>query len=413
MRGTRRSFTSAAGVTACALLALALLALALTLISAGCGGAGEEDSRSSPPSAPEPGAGNTTGLPLSLPDGFSISHFAEGLTRPRVLLLDGNGVLLVSDTAAGRVVALPDRDGDGAADEERTVVEGLDTPHGIAFPPSDPSKLYVAETSRVSVYDYDAASLSASGGRAILDLPGGGSHVTRTIMFLPGSPDTLLVSVGSSANVTHADRGTRAAIFASGPDGAGYREYATGLRNAVFMTVRPGTDEVWVTEMGRDGLGDNLPPDEINIVTEGGDYGWPNCYGKNVHDTRFDTAAYPPGRDPCAGMIPSHIDLQAHSAPLGLAFVESTAWPPGYRGDLLVCFHGSWDRSEPTGDKVVLVRLDGAGAYEGVEDFITGWQRPDGSRLGRPAGVLFDAAGTAYIADDMAGTVYRVAPPSR
>lgn len=389
--------------------ALAALLLALWLL-AGCGGTGGERNGApgTGPSAPAPG-GNTTGLPLTMPDGFSISTFAEGLGRPRVFAWDPGGTLLVTDMAAGTVVALPDRDGDGAADENVVVAGGLDTPHGIAFSPSDDSKLYVAETSAVSAFDYDVGATSASGGRKVLDLPAGGSHVTRTIMFLPGG-DTMLISIGSSSNVNRTDRGTRAAIFAASPDGGGYRPYAVGLRNSVYMTVRPGTGDVWATEMGRDNLGDDVPPDEINIIREGADYGWPTCYGKNVHDTEFDTAAYPPGQDPCAGKVPSHVDLQAHSAPLGLAFVEHDSWPDEYSGDLLVCYHGSWNRSAPTGDKVVRVRLDDAGNPLGVEDFITGWQRPDGSRLGRVAGIVFGRDGAAYISDDSAGLVYRVTP---
>ncbi len=395
---------------------LVSLALIGGLLSAllGCGGGGKKAVESSPGSAPGPGAarGNTTGLPLSLPAGFSISRFADGMQRPRVLAWDPGGTLLVSDMQAGQVLALPDRNGDGLADEKVVVADGLDTPHGLAFMPGDPSKLYVAETAALSVYDYDRSALKAAGRRKLLDLPADGEHITRTIMFLP-PPDqgTILISVGSSENVTYNDDSRRAAILAANADGSGLRPYAIGLRNSVFMAVHPVTHQVWATENGRDFLGDNLPPDEINIIKDGGDYGWPTCYGKNVHDTQFDTRSYPPGQDPCAGKVPAYIDIPAHSAPLGLAFVTSRAWPAEFADDLLVCYHGSWNRTVPTGDKVVRVRLDRDGGFKGIEDFITGWQRPDGSRLGRPVGILFSGDGTAYISDDDAGIIYRLAPP--
>jgi len=166
--------------------------------------------------------------------------------------------------------------------------------------------------------------------------------------------------------------------------------------------------------MGRDNIGDDLPPDEINIIenlsTSSGqnsipNFGWPICYGKNIHDSDFDKNVYI--RDPCADKIPSHIDLQAHSAPLGLAFVPEEGWLQDYWHNLFVAYHGSWNRSEPTGYKVVRIKLDSKGNYLGIEDFITGWLTKDGA-LGRPVDILVQPGGIMYITDDKAGVIYKV-----
>ena len=177
----------------------------------------------------------------------------------------------------------------------------------------------------------------------------------------------------------------------------------------MFLAERkPG--ETWVTEMGRDHLGDDLPPDEVNILEEGGDYGWPFCYGENIHDTVFDKNVYI--RDPCEDKIPSHIDLQAHSAPLGLTFVpEGVGWPEAYEGDLLVAYHGSWNRTIPTGYKIMRFILDDEGNVVRRENFLSGWLTEDGV-LGRPVDLVFNTNGALFISDDRAGVIYRVDPPA-
>ncbi len=381
------------------------LAGALLLAVAGCG---NQTATTPEPPAPVPGTPpghNTTGIALRLPPGFSIDVFARDLGAPRVITWDPAGNMLASIPTQGRVVALPDPGNTGTAQSVVDVATSLNLPHGLAFRTSGgTAQLYVAETNQVVVYDYDQANLNSVNKRVILDLPSGGGHSTRTLQFLPDQ-DRLLVSVGSSCNVCHESDPRRAAILACNPDGTGAGTYASGLRNSVFLAVRPGTNEVWATEMGRDNLGDDVPPDEINIIEEGHDYGWPTCYGANVHDNQFDPN--PSSPDPCTGKTPAHITLQAHSAPLGLDFFPAEGWPEGYAGNLVVAFHGSWNRSVPTGDKVVIVRLDSAGNYASVEDFITGWMQSDGSYLGRPSGVSF-RGNALYIADDVLGYIYRL-----
>jgi glucose/arabinose dehydrogenase len=356
--------------------------------------------------------------PVKLPPGFSISIFADNLGSPRVLALDPEGALLASIPSQGRIVALPDKNRDGKADEVATVVRGLSRPHGFIFHPQNPRKLYIAEVQQLAAYDYDSKTLKAANKRKILDLPGGGRHWTRTLLFLPKGATggtgvspvqsyRLLISVGSSCDTCVEKDQRHGTILVADDDGKNPKTFAPGLRNAVFMTRHPVTGQVWVTEMGRDFLGDDLPPDEINIVQEGKHYGWPWCYGKQVHDGQFDPAGR--RKDFCRDTVPSYIDIPAHSAPLGLAFIPATSeWPQDSHHNLLVAYHGSWNRTIPTGYKVVRYKLDAQGRYLGEEDFIAGWLTKAGA-LGRPVDILIKPDGVMYISDDKAGVVYRVA----
>lgn len=349
--------------------------------------------------------------PLTLPKGFTIATWAEGLDTPRVIVHGPNGGLLVSLPNQGKVVKVQDRDGDGKAEEKKTVVSGLNRPHGLHVKCDSETncQLYVAETDKVSLFDYDFASDTAINKRKIIDLPSGGGHWTRTIMETPldGKDKTeLLISVGSSCNVCEEADWRRAKILIADLDGSNLREYAAGLRNSVFMTIHPVSGEIWATDMGRDWLGDNLPPEEVNIIKQGNDYGWPICYGNKTHDFEFDKRQYIV--NPCQSTIAPHLEYQAHSAPLGLAFVPEEGWPPDMWYDLLVAFHGSWNRSEPTGYKVVRFNLDSKGNLISQEDFISGWLQADGSALGRPVAILIEPGGVIYISDDKAGVIYRV-----
>lgn len=342
---------------------------------------------------------NTTGLPIHVPDGFSLSIFAEGLDAPRVMTFDPTGTMLVSNTTKGRVVALPDANGDGVADRTVNVLTGLDRVHGIAF---HDGRLYVAETDEVSSYAYDTAALLATGKKHILDLPGGGNHFSRTIGF--GPDGKLYVSVGSSCNVCKESDWRRARILVADADGSNVRSFASGLRNSVFFLWHPKTKDLWATDMGRDRIGDDTPKEEVNIVKDGGFYGWPYCYENRVQDKTFsdevDTG------DLCASSIAPHIMFQAHSAPLGLAIIPDS-WPEMYRGDLLVSYHGSWNRTVPTGYKVARFDLSDTLESEGESDFLSGWLTDDGA-LGRPVDLVFDKNGTLFISDDKRGVVYRM-----
>jgi len=367
------------------------------------------------PSQEESPSINSTDLQLEFPENLSISYFAKNLGAPRVLIQDPQGTLITSLTRNGKVVALPDKDKNGEADEVITILEKLNNPHGLAFRckarPEQSGReicqLYIAETHEVNRYDYNPHTFTASNKTFVVEFPQrSGRHYTRTLLYLT-QEDRLLISVGSSCDVCHEEDWRPGKVLSAYYDGADYKEYATGLRNAVFMKIHPVTGEIWATEMGRDWLGDDLPPDEVNIIKDGNNYGWPICYGKNIHDTNFDKNTYI--RNPCMEPFeqPSYIDLQAHSAPLGLAFFPET-WPEEYQHDLLVAYHGSWNRSEPTGYKIVHFQLNAEGKVEEPEkDFLTGWI--DGTEVtGRPADILITEGREIFISDDHRGNIFMI-----
>jgi glucose/arabinose dehydrogenase len=346
---------------------------------------------SSPTSALAPGE-NHTDLPFAVPAGWSIETLAE-VPGARVVVRDGFGNYWVSQPSRGTVSHL-DMSG-STVRAVSTPLRGLKHPHGLAIGPEEGgSTLYVAEENRIDrVRLYSDAPIEK-----VADLPGGGMHATRSIGF--GPDGRLYFSAGSTCNACAETDPERAAIVSMNADGSDRRIEAVGLRNAVFFAWNG--DGMWATEMGRDGLGDSLPPDEVNFVREGGDYGWPRCYGARVRDRSV------PGDTECAGTDAPAWELPAHVAPLGLAFLEGDAWPEPYRGDLLVAEHGSWNSSVKVGYAIVRIPLGADGAAEGGPvDFLTGFL--DGSTVrGRPVGILAQEDGALLLTDDRNGAVYRM-----
>lgn len=346
-------------------------------------------------------------LPFALEQGFTARLYSGEVPGARVLTRDPGGVLVASLSSEGSVVALPDLDGNGKADAVIDIITGLRNPHGLAFycMPEDGAdcRAYIAEEDAVREYAYDISARKAVLKKTVALLPSGGGHSTRSLWLHPNNRD-LLVSIGSSCNVCNERDARRASVLAIDLASGAVRAYATGLRNTVFMTTHPVTGEVWGTDMGRDNIGDDIPPDEINILKEGSWYGWPWLYGKNVEDHAFSPDARPSFAQEAT---PSHIDIPAHSAPLGLAFIPEEGWSGEYRHDLLVAYHGSWNRSIPTGYKVVRIELTPQGTYVRTVDFMSGFYR-NGSVLGRPAGLLVEPGGLAYVSDDRAGAIYRI-----
>jgi len=354
---------------------------------------------------------------LKLPENFAIQIFAKGVNGARIIKEDPAGNLIVSLTKEGKIVSLPDLNQDGRADKVIILLEGLQNPHGMEIKclevrhPKN-CKLYVAETEKLVQYDlvFDEKEkiYIPVNPEKILDLPKGGRHFTRTLLFLPYPQDhKLLISVGSTCDVCFEKDERNGTILVYDFKIKESKIYAKGLRNSVFLTLHPVTGKVWATEMGRDWLGDDLPPDEINIIEEGKNYGWPICYGKNIHDDNFDKNVYI--RNPCMEPFetPSYIDIPAHSSPLSLAFFPEEGWPEKYWHNLLVAYHGSWNRTVPTGYKIVRYILDSQGNYLGEEDFITGWLK-ENEAIGRPVDILIKPGGIIYISDDKAGVIYKV-----
>jgi len=335
---------------------------------------------------------------ISLPPGFGVSIFAHSLSDPRMMALGPDGELYVAERGAGRIVRLPDRDDDGVADGTEVVARGLRTPSSIAFYVD--GSLYVGETTRIlRLSDPDGDGAFQEQEEVIDGLPSGG-HSTRTVLFSPDG-EYLYVSIGSSCNVCVEEDERRATIMRYNPDGRGGEIYAQGLRNAVGITFRPGTDELWATNNGRDWLGDDQPPETIYEVNEGDDAGWPRCHAGRIVDPDLGK----PGD--CEGVAEPAIEMQAHSAPLGLAFYTGEQFPEEYHGDLFVAFHGSWNRTVPTGYKVVRVPMED-GEPASVQDFALGWLREDGSQWGRPVDVLTGPDDSLFISDDGGGVIYRV-----
>ena len=337
---------------------------------------------------------------VSLPPGFHLEVFASDLGGPRFMVLDPTGTLLVSIPSRGRVVALPDKNGHGKPDAVVTVADGLTQPHGLAF---KDGQLYVAETGRILRFHYDPASMKASQPSVIVpSLPSGGGHWTRTLAF--GSDGRLYVSIGSSCNICRESDSRRAAIMRYRPDGSSGELFASGLRNAVGIAFHPGTGVLWATVNERDWMGDDVPPDLITEVREGGFYGWPDCFtagGRRVPDSRVLKG------ERCPAMITPSLEIQAHSAPLGLAFYTGQLFPAEYRGSLFVAYHGSWNRSVPTGYKVVRVKFD-AGKATAVEDFATGFLSA-GTVSARPVDLLVGRDGALYLSSDQfARDIFRI-----
>ena len=338
---------------------------------------------------------------ITLPAGFQLETFASGLGAPRFMAVSPSGDLFVSIPSRGQVVVLPDRNGDGKADRTVVFADGLNRPHGLAF---HQGFLYAAETGAVVRFPYRAGELAGGKPSVVVpDLPKGSGHWTRTIAF--GPDGKLYVSVGSSCNVCGETDPRRAAVLQFSPDGSGGRVFARGIRNAVGIAFHPQKGELWATNNGRDWLGDDFPPETILIVKDGAHYGWPHCNGQRIPDPDF-------GRpDFCKAVALPTAEIQAHSAPLGLTFYTGETFPAEYRGDLFVALHGSWNRSVPTGYKVVRIPMrDGKPGTP--QDFAAGWLQ-GGRAWGRPVDVITGRDGAMYVSDDRAGTIYRISPSVR
>ena len=341
---------------------------------------------------------------LKAPAGFHISVFAEDVDSARMMVFTPGGVLLVSESGEGKVVALPDPKHTGRAARTVTVLEGLNEPHGLAF---YEGKLYVAENDKLRRYDWDESHLRATNPQKLTDLPKGGGHSTRSLLFHDGK---MYVAAGSSCNACIEKEPQRATVMEFNPDGSGQKIFVKGLRNAVGLVVNPKTDTVWVTVNGRDWLGDDLPPETVyDLGKDGGDGGWPYCYGDRVPDSNFTK----PGDNRCQSVLEPKVQMQAHSAPLGIAIYEGSEFPVEYQNNIFVAFHGSWNRSIPTGYKIVRVKLDDKGQpVGGAQDFITGWLAPGetkkGRWMGRPVGIVFGSDGAMYLSDDAGGVIYRI-----
>ncbi|HEX9134190.1 MAG TPA: PQQ-dependent sugar dehydrogenase [Ktedonobacteraceae bacterium] len=388
------------------------LLVALILFVSGCASATDSNTSQTPPE--QPGASPratlvpaaTTNLPASsiqgiqLPTGFQISVYARGLSTPRFMTIGPNGVLLVANRGRNTVVALVPGASPTQAAKSLTLVSGLHDPTSLDM---HGSYLYIGEGSSIARVQLSNDLHAGPVERIITGLPDGGQHSTRTVLI--GPDNHIYVSIGSDCNVCQEVNPYRAAVWIYNMDGSQGRPFAKGLRNAVGMQVNPWTTKVWVTNNGRDLMGDNTPPETVYTLIDQGDYGWPRCHAGDIPDPQF-------GQSPnaCQGVQKPLVTMQAHSAPLGLAF-----YPPNveqfslqYQNSLYIAFHGSWNRSVPTGYKVVRVPLKDGTVAGPAEDFATGWLKSNGTVTGRPAGVTVAADGTLFVSDDTYNVIYHI-----
>ncbi len=385
---------------------LALLALIALLLETACGQPTVNQPGAVTPPLPAtpqtPGAALTPVSFLHLPAGFQATVFASGLQGPRLITFSPSGTLLVAERGSGRVLAFPDPQHSGQTTGPVIVASGLNDPTSLAF--ARDGSLYVGEASRVTRFTLGPDLKSTSRKVIVPHLPTGGNHITRTVLI--GPDNRLYVSIGSTCNDCVESDPMRAAVWVYNIDGSGGRLYARGLRNAVGMAINPWNRQIWVTNNGRDLLGDNTPPETVYALQDGGNYGWPVCHAGTIIDPDLGHAG------DCTGVVQPLVKMQAHSAPLGLAFYNASgasAFPPAYHG-LFVAFHGSWNRSVPTGYKVIFVPLNGQGQVAGPpQDFATGWLNGKSQVQGRPVGLAVGPDGALYVSDDQGGVIYRIA----
>jgi glucose/arabinose dehydrogenase len=349
------------------------------------------------------------------PAGFEVTEFAKDLTQPRVIVRAPNSDLFVAESRANRIRVLRDADGDGKPEVNEIFATDLNRPFGIAFHPVglEPKYVYVGNTDSVVRFPYKSGDTKASAGAETIvkDIPsgdesvGGGGHWTRDLEFSPDGA-TLYVAVGSRSNVDDDNReNRRAMILAFDPDGKNERVFAYGIRNPVGLATHPMTHQLWTSVNERDGLGDNLVPDYITSVEEGGFYGWPWYYVGPNYDPRHE-GKHPELKDK---VIVPDVLLQSHMASLDLTFYDGDQFPEAYRHDGFAAEHGSWNRARRVGYKIIRVPMKDGKATGEYEDFLVGFVTKDGNVWGRPVGVAVARDGSLMVTDDGSGTVWRVA----
>ncbi|MFO7933871.1 MAG: sorbosone dehydrogenase family protein [Bacteroidales bacterium] len=335
---------------------------------------------------------------IQLPEGFEIEIYADQVENARSMTLGDRGTLFVGSRRAGRVYAIIDEDRDYRADRVITIAGGLNSPNGVAFRDGD---LYVAEISRVIKYPDVEENLDDPPSPVVVkdDFPDETHHGWKYIAF--GPDGRLYVPVGAPCNNCLSEREIFASITRMDPDGGNFEIFAHGVRNTVGFDWHPETGTLWFTDNGRDWMGDNRPPDELNRAPRPGmDFGYPYCHGSDISDPEFGD------RKDCDQFIPPVQDLGPHVAALGMIFYTGDMFPEAYRNRILIAEHGSWNRTVPIGYRVTMVDPEDvqSGSYE---VFAGGWL--EGSRAwGRPVDILQLPDGSVLVSDDHADVIYRI-----
>jgi glucose/arabinose dehydrogenase len=359
---------------------------------------------------PEPVARPANTWPVA-PAGFKVEQYAAGLDNPRLLRTAPNGDIFLAESDAGRIRVFRGVTSDGKPEEMQIFVSGLRRPYGIAFYPPGPNPqwVYVGNENEVVRFRYHSGDLKAGGpSEHIADLPGGG-HWTRPIEFSPDGK-RMFVAVGSESNDDDTDENpaekNRADILACNPESCQLQVYAYGIRNpGGGIAVNPQTGELWCSVNERDALGDNLVPDYITHVQEGGFYGWPWWYLGGHQDPR-QKGKHPELKEK---VIVPDVLLQPHNASLELTFYQGNQFPAEYRGDIFASEHGSWNKAVRAGYEVIRIPLHQTGKATGeYQDFLTGFVLPDGHVWGRPVGITVAPDGSLLVSDDASNSIWRV-----
>jgi glucose/arabinose dehydrogenase len=336
---------------------------------------------------------------LHLPAGFSISIYADNVPNARSLALGDNGVVFVGSGREGKVYAIQDKDQDGIAEQRYIIAENLSMPNGVAY---KDGSLYVAEISRIIRFDHITQQLSQPSKPSVVfdQFPTDTHHGWKYLRF--GPDNKLYTAVGAPCNICKPEKDIYASLVRLNADGSQFEVIAHGIRNTVGFDWQPDTQALFFTDNGRDYLGDDSPPDELNHwSTKGEHFGYPYCHGGDIPDPEFGV------EKKCKDFTPPAWKFKAHIAPLGLRFYQGQQFPAEYKNQLFVAQHGSWNRTEPQGYRVALVKFNHEQAIS-EQDFISGWLNKDGEILGRPVDILTLPNGSLLISDDKLGVIYKV-----
>ena len=336
---------------------------------------------------------------IKLPPGFSISVYAE-VPNARSMTLSESGVLYVGNRSEDKVYAVTDENNDGKADKVYVVASGLNSPNGVAF---KNGHLYIATISSILKLENIEANLANPPKPiTIFDkYPEDQHHGWKFIAF--GPDGKLYVPVGAPCNICKSEKPVYASITRINDDGTGMEIFANGIRNSVGFSWHPVTKQLWFTDNGRDLLGNDIPSDELNNAPAAGmHFGYPYCHQGDIPDPEFGK-----GKN-CSDYTPPVEKLGAHVASLGLRFYTGTMFGEAYKNQIFIAEHGSWNRTEPVGYRIVTIKLDSTGKSMGSNIFAEGWLQPDGKVLGRPVDVAIKQDGSMLISDDYSGVIYRV-----
>ena len=336
---------------------------------------------------------------LKLPDGFTITLFADNVPNARTLALGNNGTIFVGSRNNGSVYALQDTDKDGKVDQRYIIANGLNLPNGVAY---KDGTLYIAEINRIIRFDNIDQQLQSPPKPAIIydKFPNKKHHGWKYLRF--GPDNRLYTAIGAPCNICDPKEKIFTTLVRLEPDGTNMEILARGIRNTVGFDWQPETNFLYFTENGRDYLGDDIPPDELNKWSKKGQhFGYPYCHGGDIPDPEYGQ-----GKD-CKAYTKPEWKFKAHMAPLGIRFYRGQQFPKSYHQQLFVAQHGSWNRSTPHGYRIALLKFN-QGKVVSEQVFAEGWLGKDGKAIGRPVDILELADGSLLVSDDLAGVIYKI-----